>query len=237
MAGVDLVPDEFKIGRQRHRRMCWWMVLILVVGCAAGAASAVKYLVWLRQDRAAKKVAAEYEELQKDIERLNRERNRLHTWQNQLALLGELGQYVNFATITSFLAQNTPSLIYLETMDFICPDPMSSGGSGQTGSLPKSAQMFLVKETSSAETSPASIDSLQMFLKGRAFHYQAVANYLTVLRSTPFFQDVNLKRTWRPPGKASGQAETIRFEIQCRLIPVRIDQGVKYATMPQTQNF
>ena len=237
MAGVDLVPEEFKISRQRHRRMRYWMALIVVVFCAAGALSGVKYLLCLRQDRTAKKVAAEYEELQKDIERLNRERNQLNTWQSQLALLGELGQYVDFLTVTSFLAQNTPSLIYLETMDFISPNAMQSGLSGPIESLPKSAQMFLVKETSSTDTSQASTDSLNMFIKGKAFHYQAVADYLTVLCSTPFFQDVNLIRTWRPPGRALGQSETIRFEIQCRLIPVRIGKGVQYAAMPQTQNF
>jgi len=237
MAGVDLVPDEFKISRQRHRRMRYWMALILIVFCAAGVFSGAKYLVCLRKDRAAEKIAGEYEELQIDIERLNRERKQLNTWQSQLALLGELGQYVDFVTVTSFLAQNTPGMIYLETMDFISPDLMQSGLSGPTQPLPKSAQMFLVKDTSSPAASAVSIHSVNMFLRGRALHYQAVADYLTVLRSTPYFQDVELKRTWRPKGRSSAASEPIQFEIQCRLIPTRISQGEHYATMPQTQNF
>jgi len=236
MTGVDLIPDEFKIGHQRHRRTRYWMVLILIIFCAAGAFSGAKYLVCLREDRAAATIAATYEELQIDIERLSRERNQLNTWQSQLALLGELGQYVDFVTVTSFLAENTPSLIYLETMDFVCPDPISSS-SEPTPTLPKSSQMFLLKESSSTTVSPVSIHSVNMYLRGRALHYRAVADYLTVLRSTPFFQDVELKRTWRPQGGASGASKAIRFEIQCRLIPTKTGRGEHYATMPQTQNF
>ncbi len=236
MTGVDLIPDEFKIGHQRHRRIRYWMALILIVCCAAGVFSGVKYLVYLRENRAAATIAAKYDGLQKDIERLNQERNQLKSWQGQLALLGELGQYVDFVTVTSFLADNTPILIYLETMDFVCPDSMPSS-SESTGSLPKSAQMFHLKETSSPAVSAVSIPPLTMFLRGRALHYRAVADYLTVLRSTPFFQEVELKRTWRPQGGTSGASEAIQFEIQCRLLPTKTGRREQYATMPQTQNF
>ena len=236
MTGVNLIPDEFKIGHQRHRRMRYWMALILIVFCAAGVFSGAKYLVCLQEDREAAKIAAKYEELQKDIERLSRERNQLNSWQNQLALLGELGQYVDFVTVTSFLADNTPGLIYLETMDFECPDPVPSAG-GPAPSLPKSAQMFLLKETSSSVVSPVPIHSVNMYLRGQALHYRAVADYLTVLRSTSFFQDVELKRTWRPQSRGSEAPESIQFEIQCRLLAKRTGRREHYAAMPQTQNF
>jgi hypothetical protein len=236
MSGVDLVPDEFKIGHQRHRRIRYWMALILVVCCAAGVVSGAKYLVYLREDRAAQEIAADYDELQRDIENLNRERTQLNSWQNQLALIQELGQYVDYVELTSFLAQNTPRLIYLETMDFVSPDPIKSKSSSPPP-LPKSAQMFMLKETASASPARDSHSSVNMFLRGRAFNYQAVADYLTILRATPYFAAVDLKRTWRPQGNSKVESESIQFEIQCRILPMQIRKGVQYAAMPQTQNF
>ena len=167
MTEVDLIPDEFKISHQRHRRMRYWLVLILIVFCTAGMVSGGKYLICLREGQTAQKIAREHEEIKKDIEFLNREKKQLDNWRSQVVLLSELGQYIDFVAVTSFLSRNTPDLIYLETMNFISLDPVSSGSAAESNPLPKSAQMFILKQTSAAAISQASINSVNMTLKGQ----------------------------------------------------------------------
>lgn len=236
MIGVDLIPDEFKISHLRHRRMKYWMALIVVVFCAAVVFSTTKYIVCLKEGQVARKIVAEYNQLKNDIDRLNQEKNQLDAWQSQLALIGTLGQYVDFVQVTSFLAKNTPEMIYLETMDFVCPDP-AQNSAGPAASPPKSSNMFILKETSPSETAAVSTSSIDMFVRGRALHYQVVADYLTTLRSNSLFQNVQLKRSWRPKGKSSAAPGSIQFEIQCGLMATRIGQGEHYANLPETKNF
>ena len=73
-----------------------------------------------------------------------------------------------------------------------------------------------------------------MCLKGRALHYQAVADFLTVLVDSGIFHDVKLNRTKR---KNSDENSTVNFELECRFIPLPFVMSVDHANMQKTSNF
>jgi Tfp pilus assembly protein PilN len=233
--------------------------LNVALGAAILGWGAVKYYTYHQTEAESIRFQEEFRKIQRNIQTLTQQKDHLDLWQDRYTMLMELDRYVNLEQITGHLAQHSPSLIYLEEMKFI---PEQSGG-GSVGAIPgtpgiaqtaKGSRMFLLNQTAQGpgfaetENTPETgkgtkAPTLLMYLKGKAYNYQAVADYLTVLRNSRFFQHVHLKRSGRQTQGASPNKETyaaaeiIEFEIECPVQPLHRPEGVNYASVSQTQNF
>ncbi|MBN1844382.1 MAG: hypothetical protein JW810_01780 [Sedimentisphaerales bacterium] len=245
MIGVDLIPDECKISHQRRRRLRIWAAVCLAGFALAGVSGGALYLLYRQESRVTREIALRHEQVQQDIERLDRQKRQLDSWESQLVLLAELGRYVDYVSLTAFLSDHSPRRVYLEQLLFSEPQAAvlaAQAGQGP-GALPKAAGMFQIHSAlnglskQAGAAGPAKSAGWVMYLKGRALDYAAVADYLSVLRQAPQVHRADLLRTWRASGTQADRMRPLHFEMECLLAGPRPTKGETYADMPPAQNF
>lgn len=237
MVAVDLVPNELKIALHRRKRLWIWSIAVLVTLCVAGIWSGLKYAACLRQEKKLQTVTTENLDIQNNIQSLAQAENQLEKWQDRIETMKDLSGYPDYKRIMSHMAMHSPELIYLEQMQFTAPDDNSAARPAHTTmpALPPSAKMFNIN--SNAPSSPTTEigpirSSIVMLLDGKAVEHEAVANYLTMLRSSGFFIDVQLKQSRRV---VSGDTETITFQLECFLASTAAN-GLNYADTQKPKN-
>ncbi len=220
---LDLTPDDLKESQVRRSRVHLWIAVLasLVLGilCAAGI-----YIVqWKKEQNILQSFQQELQSVQSRITALSQTQNQLDLWRDRIAVLAQLGLYPEYVRILDFLQKETPESIYLSKLEFIHPEKSSADSSAvafPAPALPKSAQMFLVKNQlipsdGQSPVNPA-FRSTQMTLLGKAIEHESVATYLHTLQSSEWFTRVRLLHSRR---QIVNQDSMIEFEIQCILVP------------------
>lgn len=244
MVAVDLIPNEMKVNQHRHKRIRVWMMICLATTFAVGLWSTIKYLELYQIRDNFQNTSEQFDGIQQDINQLQQKISQLDSFRNRLAVLSEMRHYGDFVRLTSFLAENSPELIYLDEMLIAPLDDKKTSGNNSAENVPKSTGLFKLKEasptsaasqTSSASpvpsassTSPVSGPSadirqlnktLGMTLKGRALDHSIVGRYLVTLRQSELFHSVTLKRALRLKSNVDPEKSGVQFEIECKLTP------------------
>ena len=240
MPAVDLIPDECRLRQRRRKRLRFWLWAVTVVVCALSCLIGHKYLGCLKQDQYQRDAVPQYEIILRQVKAFQEKQRQFDSWRNQMAVLHELGRYVDYVKVMEFLTGHTPELVYLEKIKFHRPQSPASLRSSPASALPKAARLFAVKNQPIPSSSAENEDSsafMMMTLNGCAVNHQVVADYLKLLSGDAPFAAVRLNFARRRLLLTSTIGPTIEFEIVCELqcpLPVK---GEEYANIPALPSF
>lgn len=237
MTAVDLIPQEMKLSQVRCRRLRFWLIVILLTVTFSGVWAGVKYLGYRKYTRMSRDTAQKQGDIQLEIQKLTQAKDELDSWQSRIVVLDELGRYPDFVGMFDYLSSRSPQLLYLDEIKITQLD--SDGkGAGASLKLPDGAAMFELKNMagSAAANGAGTIPRRPniMRLKGQAVNYQAVADFLNILKASRFCRYTQLKHTSRVK---FDERQTIAFEIECVLISIPNNTGIDYADKHETKNF
>ena len=248
MAAVNLIPDDLKIEQIQRKRLRIWILFVLAFAAASSAWCVAKFVSCKREKLSLENISRKNDQINEKILNLNEEKKQLDFWQNQFVLLADMDQYHNFRDIIDSLARISPEMIYLEKMKFSHneQDSINTELANQNTEIPKVAKMFLTKKPENDEHKFEKQTEPTMYLSliGTGLNYNAVADYLCVLRNMEFFHKIELKHTGRI-SKTNNTAtnnnyqydlNAVWFEIKCYLKTTISTVGVDYADMPKTKN-
>ena len=231
MTSVNLMPNALQLERQRKKRLCFWCAAMMLFLCTISTWVGVKYFSCRDADESTNSIIQQTKQIKEKIQTLAATKEQLELFKDRYTLLAELDHYTDFYEITGYLAQHSPKLIYLDQMSFSQFDGKSDlDETIGNRAIPKAANMFLVnnakqnnKNNNKAATKVISKEDSSvkmvittpviMQLKGKAFNYQAVADYLTVLNDSGLFRYVQLKRTGRKTKGSSSNYEKQQDQI------------------------
>ena len=247
MVAVNLIPDDLKIEQIQRKRLRIWILVVLAFAAASSAWCIAKFVSCKREKLSLENISRKNDQISEKIQNLNEEKKQLDFWQNQFVLLADMDQYHNFRDIIDSLAQISPEMIYLEKMNFYTDEQEfnTTGLTNEQTEMPKVAKMFLTKESKNDEHKLENQTEPPIYLSliGTGLNYNAVADYLWVLRDMKFFHNVELKRTGRKsyaPNSTTNNNKSdlnaVRFEIECTMKPTISTVGVDYADLPKTKN-
>lgn len=237
MQGLDLTPNEMRLGHQRHGRVRFWGLLAaLALTLNAGW---VGYHYWrLYQERQeTDKLQEEQSRIEQRIQSLSQATAKLQQWENRLVVMDALRRFPNYPLLTGFLAQKSPDLLVLTRLEFDQEKSNQSVAKLPAASMPKSAALFDVKDSQApAADAPAvqrDVHFVDMTAEGYARDYQIVADFMKLMRESGLIADCRLERTWRQPLR---REEMVYFEITGRIVPQTAYLGYSYAYQPKAQN-
>ncbi|MBN2377536.1 MAG: PilN domain-containing protein [Sedimentisphaerales bacterium] len=244
MVAVDLIPNEMKVNQHRNQRIRVWTMICLAATFVVGSWSAIKYLKLYQLRDNFQQTSKQFDGIQQDINQLQQKIAQLDSFRDRLAVLSEMRHYGDFARLTSFLADNSPELLYLDEMLIAPLDDNKTTGNNSATNVPKSTGLFKLKDapstsvaspTSSASpvssassataASEPSADTRQLYktlgmtLKGRALDHSIVGRYLITLRQSELFHSVTLKHALRLNSNVDPEKSGVQFEIECKLTP------------------
>ncbi|MBN1764451.1 MAG: PilN domain-containing protein [Sedimentisphaerales bacterium] len=243
MTPINLIPDDVKNSQQRQWRQRFWSVLFVLAFCIMCGWVVIKHVSCASYEESTKTLSQKSQQLQEEIKTLNRTRDQLEQWQNRYALLTELDRYTDFLAITGYLSRHSPDLIYLEEMKFSHDEKTTAAGARGAQTTAPGASMFQIRDNSpDSSGGPAPDIQITMFLKGKAFNYAAVSDYMVILQNSGYFSQVHLKNTGRKQMALQSKnpqesVVSIDFVIEGTLNPVIESEVFNYAHMQETQNF
>ncbi len=238
MHGLDLTPNELKLGHQRHTRMRFWgLTAALALALNAGW---VGYHYWqvYQQRQETDRLHEEQARIEQRIQSLSQATVKLQQWENRLVVMDALHRFPNYPLLTGFLAQKSPDLLVLSRLAFDQVESDKTAAVVPTARAPKSAALFNVK--TDPQTAAADVPVVQrpdsfvkMTAEGYARDYETVADFMKMLRESGLIANCRLERTWRQPLRLE---ETVYFEITGRVVPQKAYLGYTYAYQPKAQN-
>ena len=232
MSKVNLIPDWVRNSQDRQRHQRFWIVVVAAVAVMALTWVSVKYLVYMRADREFRRASQGYTYLDNQLKLLARTETRLARLQGRLAVVKELGCYVDCLEIVGFLTQQTPAKIYLRDITVGRPKEVEGDPDDipklPSPKLPPVVGMFALRTPPQIAADEKEHDDdgpvdLELSLTGNGPTHLVTATYLTILSEAPFFTNVVLKHATRT---SFDPADAIEFEIVCTLNPSTASHGM-----------
>lgn len=220
MTLVNLIPSEYRDECVRQGRMRVWGVVVGVALAVVLAWGVVKYLMLHRAGSAFKQIDSARTALQNEAQSISDAGNDIAHLQGHLALWKELENCPDLLEIMGFIAVRIPEGVTLGEICFEYPETEKE--QERFPAMPKLPSMAGVmgvkppipKVENAEKEEPVEPDRLRMVVKGYSPHHAVVAQLLSVLEDSGFFETVNLNTSHEPSEVTIAERE---FEIECIL--------------------
>lgn len=234
MSRMDLIPAEFRLGRQRRRRLRFWLVAVMAILLVGGLWCGVDYVFYLQENTASRYINDQYRLLKDKIDDCRKRNEQLTAAETRADAWMAMSQYLDIAAAMDFLLRHTDASVYFTRISF-CRDESKPEPSSAAMAASVPVGMFNVKpEAKSPSLVPELVShEIKVTLQGCAVDHQAVADFLDLIHRSDYFQKVTLINTQR---KLMPDYEAVEFEVDGVAAQKRHVPEVQYARMPKTKD-